>query len=74
MPALSYVCVLYLFSDDDMISMASLMSYGSAADDAAADDVGNLADFEDVDSTTNSFASFTAQMGSFISKLLSAHN
>ena len=60
------VCIVV--SDDDMISLASLMSYeGEAKEDS---DIGNLADFEglDLQSHTESFASFTAQMGAFLGK------
>lgn len=57
-------------SDDDMISMASLMSCNSSIDQTQDDDIGNLADFEGFDSAANSFASFTAQMGSFIGQYL----
>jgi len=49
-------------SDDDMISMASMMSLGqSGGASQADDDVAAMSDFDGFD-TTSSFASFTAQM------------
>lgn len=51
-----------------MISMASLLSCNSGDNSMLPTDVGNLADFDDPGSASNSFAEFTSQMGSFIGR------
>lgn len=57
--------------DDDMISLASLMSSDSAGRGGGGDDdIGNMADFEGMDTHVSSFSSFTAQMSSFLGKML----
>ncbi|XP_067942015.1 EH domain-binding protein 1-like isoform X2 [Watersipora subatra] len=54
-----------LATDDDMVSLASLMSSDSQGGADLAD-IGNMADFEGMDTHVDSFSSFTAQMGSFL--------
>lgn len=63
--------IKYIFRDDDMISLASLMSYDSPGD--TNDDVGNMADFDGLEAHTSSFSSFTAQMGAFLGRQLNIY-